>query len=56
MWFGIISIFPKMFDIIKDYGITSYAYKKKYLILVFLILNHIQKKIYIASLMEEGKG
>lgn len=29
MWFGIISIFPKMFNILKSYGITSYAYKNK---------------------------
>lgn len=27
MWYGIISIYPKMFNILKEYGITSYAYK-----------------------------
>lgn len=29
MWIGIISLFPNMFDILKNYGITGKAYKKK---------------------------
>jgi tRNA (guanine37-N1)-methyltransferase len=35
MWCGIVSIFPNMFDILKKYGITSYAYKKNILDLEF---------------------
>jgi len=27
MWFGIVSIFPEMFNVLKNYGISSYAYK-----------------------------
>jgi len=41
MWCGIVSIFPDMFDILKRYGITSYACKKK-----ILNLNFFNPKIY----------
>ncbi|QJC31047.1 tRNA (guanosine(37)-N1)-methyltransferase TrmD [Enterobacteriaceae endosymbiont of Macroplea appendiculata] len=35
MWIGIISLFPKMFDAIKNYGITRQGIKKKLLQLDF---------------------
>jgi len=31
MWCGIVSIFPNMFDILKKYGLTQYAYDNKFL-------------------------
>jgi len=47
MWFGVISIFPDMFDIIKNYGITSYAYKKNiFNIDLFNPKSYSKKNIY----------
>lgn len=47
MWFGIISIFPEMFNCIKHYGITSYAVKNNiFKLKVFNPKSYTKKNIY----------
>jgi len=47
MWFGVISTFPDMFDALKNYGITSYAYKKNILSIdCFNPKSYTKKNIY----------
>jgi len=42
MWFGIVSIFPEIFNVIKNYGITSYAYKNN-----IISINFFNPKLYM---------
>lgn len=56
MWCGIISIFPNMFDILKKYGITSYAYKKNILNLNFFDPKTYAKKNVYDKPYGGGKG
>lgn len=57
MWFGIVSIFPGMFDVIKKYGVTSYAWKKKLLSLNFFNpKNYSSKKNIYNKPYGGGKG
>lgn len=47
MWFGIISIFPEIFRVLTDYGLTSYAYKKNLFSLNFFNpKSYVKKNIY----------
>jgi tRNA (guanine37-N1)-methyltransferase len=56
MWFGIVSIFPEMFNIIKHYGITSYAYKKNIFNISFFNPKLYTKKNIYNKPYGGGKG
>jgi tRNA (guanine37-N1)-methyltransferase len=56
MWCGIVSIFPSMFSILKNYGITSYAYKNDILRLDFFNPKLYSKKNVYDKPYGGGKG
>ena len=56
MWFGIISIFPSMFDILKYYGITSYAYGNKNFDIEFFNPRSYSKQKLYGKPYGGGKG
>lgn len=56
MWCGIISIFPDMFDVLRKYGITSYAYKNNIISFDFYNPKHYAKNKVYNNPYGGGKG